>query len=309
MSDLLTSVDKRTQLAGHNRLELLTFQLVDQQLYGINVFKVREVLQCPQLSPVPRGHPVVRGLATIRGNTLSILDLSLAIGGQSVVDTQNTFVIITEYNGSVQGFLVSEVDRIVNLDWKQVKLPPIGASYLTAITYVNDVMIEVIDIERVLSEVMGAKEGVSAPVLANARIKQSAEKNLILVVDDSVVARQQICHTIEEDMGLETVTQQNGQQALDMLQDWIIKKDPRLKRLAMVISDIEMPEMDGYTLTTRLRDLTQFRNMHIILHTSMSGVFNQSMVDRVGANKFLAKFDPDRLAMAIIEALQLANPD
>ena len=307
MSDLLTSVDQRTQLAGHNRLELLTFQLVDQQLYGINVFKVREVLQCPVLSPVPRGHPVVKGLATIRGNTLSILDLSLAIGGKGVTEMQNSFVIITEYNGSVQGFLVSSVDRIVNLDWKEVKTPPIGANYLTAVTYVNDKMIEIIDIERVLSEVIGSKEGVSAQVLAQAKIKKNNSKNLVLVADDSVVARKQICRTVETDLGLEAITRQNGKEALDLLLGWVEQNDSRLKRLAMVISDIEMPEMDGYTLTTRLRDHSAFKELHIILHTSMSGVFNQAMVDKVGADKFIAKFDPDQLAMAIIDVLKQAK--
>jgi len=307
MSDLLTSVDQRTQLAVHNRLELLTFQLVDQQLYGINVFKVREVLQCPVLSPVPRGHPVVKGLATIRGNTLSILDLSLAIGGKGVTEMQNSFVIITEYNGSVQGFLVSSVDRIVNLDWKEVKTPPIGANYLTAVTYVNDKMIEIIDIERVLSEVIGSKEGVSAQVLAQAKIKKNNSKNLVLVVDDSVVARKQICRTVETDLGLEAITRQNGKEALDLLLGWVEQNDSRLKRLAMVISDIEMPEMDGYTLTTRLRDHSAFKELHIILHTSMSGVFNQAMVDKVGADKFIAKFDPDQLAMAIIDVLKQAK--
>jgi len=307
MSDLLTSVDQRTQLAGHNRLELLTFQLVDQQLYGINVFKVREVLQCTVLSPVPRGHPVVKGLATIRGNTLSILDLSLAIGGKGVTEMQSSFVIITEYNGSVQGFLVSSVDRIVNLDWKEVKTPPIGANYLTAVTYVNDKMIEIIDIERVLSEVIGSKEGVSAQVLAQAKIKKNNSKNLVLVADDSVVARKQICRTVETDLGLEAITRQNGKEALDLLLGWVEQNDSRLKRLAMVISDIEMPEMDGYTLTTRLRDHSAFKELHIILHTSMSGVFNQAMVDKVGADKFIAKFDPDQLAMAIIDVLKQAK--
>jgi two-component system, chemotaxis family, chemotaxis protein CheV len=308
MSGVMASVDQRTQLAGRNRLELLMFRLHGQQLYGINVFKVREVLQCPKLSSVPQSHPVIRGISNIRGQTISIMDLSLAIGGPPINDIENAFVIISEYNRSIQGFLVREVDRIINLNWKDMLPPPsgtAGASYLTAVTYVNEKMVEVIDVERVLSEVIGAKEHVSEGFLDGFNSEENMERDLILVSDDSLVARKQVCNTIENDIKLKTVTTKDGKQALELLKSWADNDDPQLKRLAMVISDIEMPEMDGYTFTTEVRSDPRLKHLYIILHTSMSGVFNQTMVDRVGANKFIAKFEPDLLASAVIEALDL----
>jgi len=307
MSGVMASVDQRTQLAGRNRLELLMFRLQGRQLYGINVFKVREVLQCPKLSTVPQSHPVVRGIANIRGQTISIMDLSLAIGGPQIDDMANAFVIISEYNRSVQGFLVREVDRIINLNWKDMQPPPAGAagsSYLTAVTYVNEQMVEVIDVERVLSEVVGAKEHVSQDFLDQVEAGDfEAEKNLILVSDDSLVARKQVTRTIENDLKMEAVTAKDGKEAIDLLKEWADNEDPRLQRLAMVISDIEMPEMDGYTFTTAVRADERLKHLYIILHTSMSGVFNQNMVDKVGANKFIAKFEPDLLAKAVLDAL------
>ncbi len=306
MSGVMATVDQRTQLAGRNRLELLMFRLHGDQLYGINVFKVREVLPCPRLSNIPQSHRVVRGIANIRGRTISVMDLSSAIGGPPVDDLETAFLIIAEYNRSVQGFLVREVDRIVNLNWKDILTPPsgtsAGASYLTAVTHVDDKMVEVIDVERVLSEVIGVKEHVSDEF--KLQVVSPAEKNLVLVSDDSIVARKQVCKTLEEDMGMETVTAKDGKQALDLLKQWADDEDPRLARLMMVISDIEMPEMDGYTFTTEVRADPRLQHLYIILHTSMSGVFNQSMVDRVGANKFIAKFDPDVLAEAVIEVAQ-----
>ncbi|MDJ0881364.1 MAG: chemotaxis protein [Gammaproteobacteria bacterium] len=305
MSGVMASVDQRTQLAGRNRLELLMFRLHGQQLYGINVFKVREVLQCPKLSNVPHSHPVVRGISNIRGQTISVMDLSMAIGGRPIEDMENAFVIISEYNRSVQGFLVREVDRIINLNWKDMLPPPsgtAGASYLTAVTYVNEKMVEVIDVERVLAEVVGAKEHVSEEVLETVDTDETNDKNLILVSDDSMVARKQVCRTLEEDLNIKTVTTKDGKEALDLLKTWAESKDPQLDRLAMIISDIEMPEMDGYTFTTEVRADERLKDLYIILHTSMSGVFNQSMVDRVGADKFIAKFEPDILAQAVIEA-------
>lgn len=307
MSGVMASVDQRTQLAGHNRLELLMFRLGGTQLYGINVFKVREVLQCPKLSSVPKSHSVVRGISNIRGSTITIMDLSMAIGGPPIKDIENSFVIISEYNRSVQGFLVDEVERIVNLNWKDIHAPPsgtsAGASYLTAVTHVDDKMVSVIDVERIMEEVMGTKEDLSQDMIDKVG-NQTITKDLILVSDDSIVARKQVCKTIEADMSMETVTAKNGQQALDILKGWADNNDPQLDRLALVISDIEMPEMDGYTFTTSVRADERLQDIYIILHTSMSGVFNQDMVDKVGANKFIAKFDPDLLADAVLDALQ-----
>ncbi len=307
MSGVMASVDQRTQLAGRNRLELLMFRLAGDQLYGINVFKVREVLPCPKLSIIPQSHDVVRGIANIRGRTISVMDLSLAIGGPPVEDFESAFLIISEYNRSVQGFLVREVDRIVNLNWKDILSPPsgtsAGASYLTAVTHVDEKMVEVIDVERVLSEVIGSKEHVSDELRERVEAPPD-DKNLVLVSDDSVVARKQVCKTLEEDMSLETVTAKDGKEALEMLKQWADDDDPRLARLGLVISDIEMPEMDGYTFTTEVRSDQRLAHLYIILHTSMSGVFNQSMVDRVGADKFIAKFDPDILAQAVIQVFE-----
>lgn len=306
MSGVMASVDQRTQLAGRNRLELLMFRLGGAQYYGINVFKVREVLPCPPLSSVPQSHPVVRGIVNIRGKTISVMDLSLAIGGPPVVDTQKSFIIISEYNRNVQGFLVHAVERIVNLNWNDIHSPPDGTaascSYLTAVTHVDGNMVEVIDVERVLAEVMGSKEDLSQEVLDQVQ-QPVAGKNLVLVVDDSLVARKQVCNTIEKYMTLETFIAKDGKQAINLLKQWADTEDPLLDRLALVISDIEMPEMDGYTFTTEVRADERLKHLYIILHTSMSGVFNQTMVDKVGADKFIAKFDGDLLAQAVIDVM------
>ena len=121
MAGVLDSVNQRTQLVGQNRLELLLFRLKGSQVYGVNVFKVKEVLQCPRLTAIPHRNPVVRGVAHIRGETIPIIDLGMAIRLPPVPDAEvaTSFVIITEYNRKTQGFLVKGVDRIVNLNWEE----------------------------------------------------------------------------------------------------------------------------------------------------------------------------------------------
>lgn len=299
MAGFIASVDARTQMAGRNRMELLLFRLEGKQRFGINVFKVREVIQCPPLTQVPASHRAVRGIINIRGKTMAVLDLSTAIGMGPLPDIKNAFLIVTEYNGSIQGFLVNSVDRIVNHNWQEILPPPkgdAGKGYLTAVTHLDDELVEIVDVERVLAEVMGVKSEVSEEQAH--MLEPEAVKRLVLVADDSVVARKQIGRTLDQ-IGCEHIEAKDGEEALDLLQQWLKDDAPEYHRLALIISDIEMPRMDGYTLTSAIRRTEGLRNFRVILHTSLSGGFNKAMVDKVGADEFIAKFDPDVLAGAI----------
>lgn len=306
MSTVLASVDQRTRLAGHNRLEILMFRLDGPQLYGLNVFKIQEVIQCPELTEVPQAHPVVRGIATLRGRTIPVLDLSLAIGGPRHPEPSRAFVIVTEFNRSIQGFLVDMVDRIVNLNWEQILPPPRTAghsNYLTAVTEVDGKLVEIIDVEKVLSEVIGMEEEVSEEWRERAREESRPYEPHILVADDSMVARNQIKRTLDS-LGIPCTLAMDGRKALDILQKWAEEEPDRLRNLAMVISDIEMPEMDGYTFTTRVREDPRLSDIYILLHTSLSGVFNENMVKKVGADEFIAKFKPDLLAESVLRQVE-----
>ncbi len=300
MTSVLDSVNKRTQLVGQNRLELLLFRLGGKQLYGINVFKVKEVLQCPVLNEIPRRNPVVRGVAHIRGGTLSILDMNLATGHPPLDNIDGCFVIITEYNRSTQGFLVRAVERIVNLNWENIHLPPKGTgkeNYLTAVTEVEGKLVEIIDVEKILAEVSSPNQEVSAELIEDGIAERVVRKH-VLIVDDSTIARKQIQRVVES-MGVKTTTKKNGREAQNYLLDLLAQgKDP-YEELIMIISDIEMPEMDGYTFTAETRANPNLKDLHIILHTSLSGVFNEAMIKKVGADDFLPKFNPDELAKRV----------
>jgi len=300
MAGVMDSVNQRTQLVGQNRLELLLFRLGGQQVYGINVFKVKEVLQCPPLNAIPGRSSVVRGVAHIRGGTLPIMDMNLAIGRRPLADIENCFVIITEYNRTAQGFLVRSVERIVNMNWGDIHPPPKGAGkehYLTAVTEVEGQLVEIIDVEKILAEVAPVRDEISVGVVEDGIGERVIQKH-VLIVDDSTIARKQVQRVVEA-MGIKTTMRKDGQEALDYLNDLLKEgKDP-YSELVMIICDIEMPEMDGYTFTAEVRNNPQLKNLHIILHTSLSGVFNEAMVKKVGADDFLAKFHPDELARRV----------
>ena len=304
MAGVLDSVNQRTQLVGQNRLELLLFRLNGKQLYGINVFKVKEVLQCPRLTSMPKSKSVVRGVAHIRGGTTPILDLGLATGKRPLENIDDAFVIITEYNNRVQGFLVDSVDRIVNMNWENILPPPKGTGhdhYLTAVTKLDDQMVEIIDVEKILAEVSPVDETIREGLITDDA-RSAAVNNKVLIVDDSRIARKQISRCVEQ-IGIETVILEDGKEAWDYLVQMIADGKNPVEEFAMIISDIEMPEMDGYTLTANIRSQPELKGMHIILHTSLSGVFNKAMVQKVGANDFQAKFHPDELAQKVIDQI------
>ncbi|AYN94992.1 chemotaxis protein CheV [Pseudomonas sp. LTJR-52] len=308
MAGVLDAVNQRTQLVGQNRLELLLFRLDGPQLYGINVFKVREVLQCPKLTVMPKSSAVVRGVASLRGGTFPIMDLALATGRRGLDDLTNSFVIITEYNTKVQGFLVRSVERIINMNWDMIQPPPKGTGrdhYLTAVTRVDNQLVEIIDVEKILSEVAPSVETISEGIIDTA-VQAKAVTKHVLIVDDSSVARKQVSRCLET-VGVEVTALNDGRQALNFLKDMVDNGEKPEQELLMLISDIEMPEMDGYTLTAEIRNDPRMSKLHILLHTSLSGVFNQAMVKKVGANDFLAKFRPDDLASRVIERIKAAD--
>ncbi|BAN68561.1 chemotaxis protein CheV [endosymbiont of unidentified scaly snail isolate Monju] len=303
MAGILDGVDLRTQLAGHNRLELLLFRLGGKQRYGINVFKVQEVIHCPPLTRVPQAHPVVKGIANMRGKTITIMDLSMAIGGPPLEDYENKFTVITEYNRRVQGFLVDSVDRIINMNWQDILPPPRGAAegtYMTAVTQMDGELVEIIDVEKVLKEVIGGQEDVSEGVIEE---RTDEQPHHVLVVDDSSVARNQVTRVLKR-MGVDFTACKDGQEAWEQLQSWLDDERNVEDFLSLVISDVEMPRMDGYSLTKKIREHPALEKLHVILHTSLSGVFNKTMVAKVGANDFLPKWEPDTLAMIVQEQLR-----
>ena len=300
MSGILDSVNQRTQLVGQNRLELLLFRLNGRQRFGINVFKVREVLQCPPLTSMPKLNPLVRGVAHIRGQTISVIDLSMATGGRRIEDLKNAFIVIAEYNRSVQGFLVGAVERIINTNWDAIMPPPQGtgrASYLTAVTEVENELIEILDVEKILNEISPLNAEVSSDI-AEGLTTEGQENKIIFIADDSSVARNQVKKALTS-LGLEIEVAKNGLEALNRLKEIAEEYGDVTNRIGVLVSDIEMPEMDGYTLTAEIKNTPELQKLHVVLHTSLSGVFNQAMVQKVGADDFIAKFHPDELATAV----------
>ncbi|HET8883695.1 MAG TPA: chemotaxis protein CheV [Solimonas sp.] len=302
---LLESIDSSTRLAGHNRLALLLFRLGTRQIFGINVFKVQEVLKVPALTHMPGAHPQVRGVLDLRGRVVPVIDLRRAIGmADDPALPAPAHLVVAEFNRSVQAFLVAQVERIVHLDVAELQPPPADGdtdNYLTAVARFQNHDVGIIDVEKVLAEILGGPAGLSDALSETVRGLDAGGLK-VLIVDDSRVARSQIEGVLEQ-LGIAALSAKDGREALERLQ-MLAAQAPLDEQLLMVISDVEMPTMDGYRLTTEIRRDPALQDLYVLLHSSLSGVFNTAMVEKVGADRFIAKFSSDELAQAVITRLE-----
>ena len=310
MSQLLSSIDQRTQLVGENRLELLLFKLGTRHTFALNVFKVREVITLPQINQLPGAHPHIKGVINNRGKSIPLIDLRASINiNNPEAEYTPSNVIITEYNRSVQGFLIGQIMNIVNTFWNEIQPPPKTAGrshFLTAITRIENgddqELVEIIDVEKVLAEIIDYDVSVSPDVIDES-LTAHLKDQTVLIVDDSPVARQQIKDTILP-FGVDVIERENGKAALELLQSWADNGEKPTDKILMMFTDAEMPEMDGYRLTAEVRKDERMKDLFITLNTSLSGNFNEAMVKKVGCDKFISKFQPDLLVEALQERIK-----
>jgi two-component system chemotaxis response regulator CheV len=312
MSELLKNIDARTKLAGTNKLEILMFtlgvnvQTGRREVFGINVFKVREVMRVPAITQAPEMPQAVEGMVSLRGVLVPVIDLAKYTGIQT--DTKPEIMIVTEYNGHVQGFLVEAVDTILRLDWSSMRVPPemltaqMGG-LVTAVTELPDGrLVMMMDVEKVLAETGHfdndyAFQGVQ-PL--------GVEGKTVFFADDSSVARKQIERTLAA-MNVKSVSAVNGRHAWQELQriaDYADVAHVPVKNLIQVIlTDVEMPEMDGYMLTRKIKEDRRFANIPVLMHSSLSSMANQQLGKAIGVDEYVPKFEPQKLSQTLTRLL------
>ncbi len=307
MAGLIDSIEQKTGIVGQNRMEMLLFRLPNNpQLYGLNVFKILEIVHCPHITVLPKLHSSVIGVIDSRGITSSVIDLSLSMGGPRTRDLDKQLLLMTEYNKSIQGFVVNKVERIVDISWDNIKPAPKGVgtkSYLVAVTEYQKELVEIIDVEKILSEISPTKKVIQEQTDDLKAHLQSIikPKAKIIVADDSKIALKQTVNTVKS-LGLEAIEAHDGMQALEIIKKF--EAENKLDEIELLISDVEMPRLDGYSLSAAIRKDPMLKDLYVILHTSISGVFNESMLRRAGANGFIAKFDPEILSSTIIKSIE-----
>ena len=297
---MLEAVDARTRLAGSNKMEILLFSLGTGETFGINVFKVREITHTPEITQAPNLPPGVEGVISLRGSIIPVLSLGRFIGAESPVSSYPT-MMVTEFNRRTQGFLLSDVDHIVRVDWDKVRAPDSmvsgGHGIITAITQLPDGrLVSILDVEQIIASVFGEHH---IPEITPAE----STENMVFFADDSTVARKEIALVLDK-LCVQHHHAKNGAEAWDRLQALATRAQsegvPLKNRLQLILTDAEMPEMDGYVLTRFIKEDPRFKGIPVIMHSSLSSEANKNMGKRVGVDAYVAKFD----AVALAETLR-----
>ncbi len=312
MSELLRRIDARTKLAGANKLEILLFTLGTdvntgrKEIFGINVFKVREVMRIPEITRAPDMPPAVEGMVSLRGTLVPVVDLAKYIGIQT--DAPPSIMIVTEYNRQTQGFLVGEVDTILRLDWADMKVPPAMLTakmggLVTAVTELKDKqLVMMLDVEKILSDTTNYDD--SHIYVGLTPLNKQAT---VLYADDSTVARNQIARTLEA-LGVHGIATQNGRQAWEELEKIASQAEvagrPVKDYVQVILTDVEMPEMDGYVLTRKVKADPRFNGIPVLMHSSLSSEANRHLGLSVGVDEYVPKFEPQQLAEVLARLLK-----
>ena len=295
---LLESVDARTKLAGSNRMEILLFSLGTQEIFGINVFKVREVSRTPFITKAPNMPIGVEGLISLRGNVIPVLALAKVMGIVDPGEPLGNSMMVTEYSKRTLGFLVHEVDRIIRVDWDKVRAPDNVTSsshnFITAITELQDgKLVSILDVETILASTFGEA------VVGQIHPLEGAHDVTVFFVDDSSVARKKIAETLDK-LGVKHKHALNGLEAWTRLEGMAGHAQQRglslRDEVSLILVDAEMPEMDGYVLTRNIKSDVRFEGIPVVMHSSLSSEANRAMGKSVGVDAYVAKFDADVLA-------------
>ena len=302
---LLATVDARTKLAGSNRMEILLFSLGTSEIFGINVFKVREVTRTPTITRSPNMPPGVEGLISLRGNVIPVVSLGRVLSLPGATQGQGGTMMVTEYNKRTLGFLVDSVDRIIRVEWDKVRAPEglvsSSQSHITAITELPPDsgagqagrLVSILDVEQIMASTFG-----EPPVRDVAPVQDDVEHH-IFFVDDSAVARKRITEVLDQ-MGIKHKHALNGLEAWTHLSGMAAHAQQTggsmRDELDIILLDAEMPEMDGYVLTRHIKSDPRFDGIPVVMHSSLSSEANRAMGKSVGVDAYVAKFDAEILA-------------
>jgi two-component system chemotaxis response regulator CheV len=316
MDNFQKDIDDRANLTLSNRFELLLFRLGTSlnenksELFGINVFKLREIVPMPEFTKPAGMKSPLMGMVNIRDQVIPVIDLAAVAGCKPT--TGLNILLITEYARSVQAFAVESVENIMRLDWKQVHAAETAVSgrYITSIacldekTDTNDLAM-VLDVEQILYDITPANHDLHATNLKTTKfnIKPGA---VAIVAEDSKVARSMLEKGLQA-MEIPAQLHITGKDAWEKIGVLAAQAQaegvPITDKIALVLTDLEMPEMDGFTLTRKIKTDPVLKDIPVVIHSSLSGNANEDHIRKVKADGYVAKFELNELSSVIEEVL------
>ena len=302
--------DKILLESGTNELEIVEFRIDERDgkgnvipcFFGVNVAKVREIIRLPALRKVVNSHPAVSGMIKLRDQVITLIDLSRALN-KDTDGISAERVIVLEFNRMIVGILVHSVSRIYRISWENVE-PPVKAIHdanITGVVKMEDRIILILDFEKIIGEISYA-DALSAPDadLLTAPVSLNRAGKTILVADDSNFIRSTICGSLRE-AGYNVVEAENGEEAwnqVNAMKKRCAESGSGISELLnLIITDIEMPRMDGLHLTSLIRKDVALDKLPVVLFSSLASEDNKVKWKGLGASDILTKPDLPNLVV------------
>jgi len=313
----LSELDNNFEVGG-NYFELIEFSLqrnlpggrVIKGNYGVNVVKVREVVHMPRINPLSSSVPGIAGIFELRGIPIPAVNLCMVLGDYNSPITADQQIIVTEFSQKRAGFVVHTTNRIRRVTWDKV-LPPSADSNssITGMMLIEESeFLFILDLEKIIagleSKAHGhhSMEAVSHGFHQEAHQQQMINMNRnapgVLLVDDSNLILTNVSRALHHE-GYRVIQAKNGLEALQKLEQSFTSGSP-LGPVHAIITDVEMPQMDGITFISRVRKKRDFDGVPIFLHTSLGDTGSRDLGEKAGANGYLVKND----VLTIIETLK-----
>lgn len=282
---------------------VLVFNITSTQRFAMGTLKIREVVPYQTLNQLPNSHNAVLGTMHIRGHTIAVIDMAHAIGYEPIPkdEIKDCVVIVTDCQRKVVGFLVRGIDRITEYNWRDTKATPkaLGNKNLVSgICELDGEVLQIIDLEYILIRIFPDSPDSTHAILTDVQ-REQLKPLKVMLVDDSFVARKQLTDALLN-LNIPFKVTENGQQALDLMNQAAAEGQP----FDLLVSDIEMPGLDGYELTFEIRNKPELAQCYIILHSSLSSHISISQAKQVGANDALTKFDVNELIASMLRGAE-----
>ncbi|MDG3085720.1 chemotaxis protein [Vibrio hannami] len=286
---------------------MLLFKLsLQQQSFAIGTLKVREIVPYMPTTQIPYSHHHVIGTVTIRDLTVPVIDMAAAIGFRPIAqeEYEKCYLIVTDCLRTVVAFMVRSIDKIIDCDWHNIEPSPETAGsnvFVTGITRHEDKIVQMLDVELLLSKIYPQDASAKIPILTDVEREKLKPLN-ILLVDDSSIARKQLSDALDS-INISYSVCKNGMDALELMRNFADEGKP----VNILVSDIEMPGLDGYELAFEVQNDARLSHAYRILHTSLSSEMSADRAHQVGAHEALTKFDATELVQAMLRGADMVE--
>lgn len=294
--------DKNVLKVGSNEMELVDFRILKQQdqkvyegIYGVNVAKVREIIKIPKITELPGVPDYIEGIFDLRGVVIPVVNLAKWMSIQEPTKEKlKPRVIITEFSDILIGFIVHEAKRIRRVSWNDIEpasfvsgMGSLDKSQITGVTRIeNDEVLLILDLESVVQEL-----GIYQPKMDPDNHVIDQIEGTALILDDSVTARKIVKEALTK-MGLRVIEAKDGQEGISKLQElYEAYGDTLSDELKIIVSDVEMPRMDGFHFAANIKDDPRFKDIPIVFNSSISDHFSEMRGIEAGGEAYLTKFD------------------